>query len=70
MQHIYNVMEPLAADEPSKQILSAFEQTDFDSNILQTGQCVTLNLIKVNSDFRINERIFRDQLASRPDLEL
>lgn len=29
-----------------------------------------INLAQINTDFRINERIFREKLATRPDLEL
>lgn len=63
-------MEPLSADQSSKTILDCFEQSDFDTNLLQTSQALTLNLTKINADFRINERVFRDQLAARPDLAL
>ena len=60
LQHLYNVLEPLAADSQTKSLLSAFEKSDFDSNLLQSGQSVVLNLAQINTDFRMNERIFRD----------
>ena len=34
LQHLFNVLEPLAHDESTKQIITAFEQTDFDPNLL------------------------------------
>ena len=64
------MLEPLAADSETKELLSALEQADFDGNLLQSGQALALNLLRINTDFRINERIFRDRLASRPDLEM
>ena len=64
------MLEPLSADDETSQILSAFEQCDFDSNTLQTGQAIALNVSRVNADFRINERVFREKLAARPDLAL
>ena len=49
-------------------LMAAFEESDFDANLLQSGQTIALNLQKINADFRINERVFREQLASRLDL--
>ena len=60
LQHLYNVLEPLSADSATKQIFAAIEQSDFDANTLQSGQALVLNLTKINTDFRINERVFRD----------
>ena len=60
LQHLYNVLEPLAADQASRKLLAAFEESDFDANLLQSGQTTVLNLHKVNTDFRINERVFRE----------
>lgn len=63
-------MEPLAVGDDSQQILAAFEQSDFDANLLKTDQVIAINVAKINADFRINERVFRETLASRPDLEI
>lgn len=67
---MYNVLEPLSANTQTRRILGAFEQADFDTNLLQTNQALALSLSRVNADFRINERVFRDKLAARPDLAL
>ena len=64
------MLEPLAADVSTAKLLDAFEKCDFDANLLQTDQVITLNLSKINTDFRINERVFREKLAARPDLQL
>lgn len=63
-------MEPLATGQDSQQILAAFEESDFDANLLKTDQVLAINVAKVNADFRINERVFKETLASRPDLAI
>mmetsp|Transcript_35505 Transcript_35505/g.43485 ORF Transcript_35505/g.43485 Transcript_35505/m.43485 type:complete len:86 (+) Transcript_35505:892-1149(+) len=70
LQHLYNVLEPLCADPASKKMLNAFEESDFDANLLQTNQVLSLNVARINADFRLNERVFKERLAARPDLAL
>ena len=66
MQHLYNVLEPLAADQPTQKTLQAFIDCAFDGNILQSNNVLVLNLQRnsINGDFRMNERIFRQKLCS------
>jgi hypothetical protein len=66
MQHLYNVLEPLAADQPTQQTLQAFIDCAFDGNIINSNSVLALNLQRqsINGDFRMNERIFRHQLCS------
>lgn len=70
LQHLYNVLEPLAADTATSSVLRSFEASSFDANLLDSGQVLSLNVARLNAEFRINERVFRDQLAARPDLAL
>jgi hypothetical protein len=46
--------------------LQALFDSGFDNNILEAGTVIALNLkcSDINSDFRMNERIFNNELCS------
>ena len=63
LQHIFNVLEPLAGDLESQQTLEAIADGNFDSNLINSNAVLLLNLRsdQLDGDFRMNERIFRSQ---------
>lgn len=64
LQHIYNVCEPLAFDNDSKHILNCLMEAEFDPQAVPQSLLIPLTLHKPSANFRMNERIFRDQLQS------
>lgn len=64
LKHIYNVFEPLAADEGTKGIFKCVIDSDFDQQVTRSGQVVCVQLESPNNEFRMNEHIFQKTLAS------
>jgi hypothetical protein len=66
MQHLFNVLEPLAADNNTLETLKVLIDSGFDNNLFVSGTVLALNLkaTDVNGDFRMNERIFRYQMCA------
>lgn len=66
LQHLYNVLEPIASQE-SLRFFEAVKQANFDDSLLAQNSVTLINVDRhrlKNKDFRMNERVFREQLAS------
>ena len=63
MKHLYNVLEPLAADEDSKSIFKCFIDVDFDSQVLKDNKVLACNLESPNVEFRMNEHTFQQNIS-------
>jgi hypothetical protein len=64
---LYNVLQPLAHNPESAQVLDSFAKSLFDDNLLESNSVLALDLTRSkiqHPNFRMNERIFREELCS------
>jgi hypothetical protein len=64
---IYNVLQPMMKDSASTKTIESIREANFDDHFLQDNQALVLNVSRSNlknKNFRMNERIFREQMQS------
>ena len=62
LRHVYSVLQPLSTGDE----LDTLRAADFDLLNEEQAICINVDRAKLEGGFRMNERIFREQLASTP----